>query len=208
MINNKKSLDLRATPELENFAKKYTSGGISNWFVSNYFKSIEILISKCKNIQSVHEIGCGEGFSTLRLEKFFPEMSASEYVEELVAKARKRLPEINIFQESVYDLQKQSVDLVFLLEVLEHLDYPQLALQQIKAISNKYVIVGVPREPLWRLLNMCRFKYLKSFGNTPGHLNHWSKKSIIEFLNNHLGTVVAVETPYPWTICLVAVDQS
>ena len=35
----------------------------------------------------------------------------------------------------------------------------------------------MPREPLWRGLNMARGAYLKDLGNTPGHVNHWSKRS-------------------------------
>ena len=92
--------------------------------------------------------------------------------------------------------------MVFLLEVLEHLDYPEIALEELKRISKRYLILGVPREPLWRFLNMCRFKYLKDFGNTPGHLNHWSKKSIIKLIEKKFGKVISVESVIPWTIIL------
>ena len=69
-------------------------------------------------------------------------------------------------------------------------------------MSKRYVIIGVPREPLWRFLNMCRFKYLKHYGNTPGHLNHWSKKSLVKLIENKFGKVIAIESPIPWTIVL------
>lgn len=195
---------LRANPKNENFKGKYESNGvISNYLVRSYFKSVEKLISKI-DIDTAHEIGAGEGFSTQRLHKLVNRLTASEYVDHLVKKASERNTNLTIFQESVYELKMKdnSVDLVFLLEVLEHLDYPKLALEQIKKITKSYLILGVPREPLWRILNMCRFKYLKAFGNTPGHLNHWSKKAIIKFVETNFGQVIAVKTPLPWTIIL------
>jgi ubiquinone/menaquinone biosynthesis C-methylase UbiE len=196
---------LKATPEAEDFAGKYEdTGKIAKYLVDSYFKSVEKLLQKANNISNAHEIGSGEGRSTMRLDKMVPNLTASEYVEDLVALAKKNNPNTTVFQESVYSLQYEdsSVDLVFLLEVLEHLDYPEAALEEIKRVSKKYLILGVPREPLWCFLNMCRFKYLKDFGNTPGHLNHWSKKTLIKLIEEKFGKVIAVESPIPWTIVL------
>lgn len=202
---------LRAKPEDENFTGKYTEGGlIAKKLVDNYFKSVSKLLSKCETIEKAHEIGAGEGLSTQRLKSMVPFISASEFVNELVKKAQLNNPEINIFQESVYELQYEndSVDLIFLLEVLEHLDYPKKALQEIKRVSTRYLILGVPREPLWRFLNMCRFKYLRDFGNTPGHLNHWSTQSLVKLIEQEFGPVISIETPIPWTIILAEKKSS
>lgn len=196
---------LRAKPEDENFTGKYTEGGlIAKKLVDNYFESVSKLLSKCSTFEKAHEIGSGEGLSTQRLKSMVPFITASEFVEELVKKAQLNNPEIPIFQESVYDLkyENDSVDLVFLLEVLEHLDYPEKALQEIKRVSSNYLVIGVPREPMWRFLNMCRFKYLNDFGNTPGHLNHWSSRSIAQLVEREFGPVIAIEKPIPWTILL------
>lgn len=197
---------LRAKPEIEDFAGKYENeGAIGGYLVNNYFKSVNKLLAKTMGVNTAHEIGAGEGRSTERLSKLVPSLSASEFVENAVSLAQKNNPDLTIFQESAYELkyEEDQVDLVFLLEVLEHLDHPKVALDQIKRISKKYLILGVPREPLWRILNMARLKYLKDFGNTPGHLNHWSKRSLIKFIEANYGKVIAVESPIPWTIVLV-----
>lgn len=196
---------LKAKPEEENFSGKYQdSNFISQYLVNNYFKSVAKLIALTNGINSAHEIGIGEGRSTMRLKYFLKNLTGSEFIERLVPIAQKNNPKLHIFQESVYDLklENKSVDLILLLEVLEHLDYPELALEEIKRVSQKYLILGVPREPLWCFLNVCRFKYLKRFGNTPGHLNNWSKKSIIKLVEENFGKVIAVESPVPWTIIL------
>ena len=196
---------LKATPELEDFSGKYEDENfISKYLVESYFKSVQKLIDKIEPVQSAHEIGCGEGRSTQKLRKMVSSLTASEFVPKLVKKAKLLNPELKIFEESVYDLKYKdnSINLLFLLEVLEHLDLPETALEELQRVSSRYLIVGVPREPLWRFLNMCRLKYLKDFGNTPGHLNHWSKRSIIKLVEKKFGKVIAIESPIPWTIIL------
>jgi hypothetical protein len=68
--------------------------------------------------------------------------------------------------------------------------------------AKRYLLVSVPREPLWRGLNLARGAYVKQLGNTPGHLNHWSKRSFIGLLGKH-GEVVEARSPFPWTMLLV-----
>jgi hypothetical protein len=65
-----------------------------------------------------------------------------------------------------------------------------------------HLLVSVPREPLWRMLNLARGAYWTSLGNTPGHLNHWSRRSFVELLSRH-GEVVEARSPFPWTMLLV-----
>ncbi|MBZ9628919.1 class I SAM-dependent methyltransferase [Psychroflexus sp. CAK1W] len=198
------SENLKAQPEKEDFKGKYEDKNfVSSFLVNNYFKSVLNLINKIE-VSNAHEIGVGEGYSTEKLKKYFKTFTASEFLPDLVSRAKNRNPDIEIFQENIYELKfnDEEVDLTILLEVLEHLDYPKLALKELKRISKKYLIIGVPREPIWRVLNMSRFKYLSSLGNTPGHLNHWSKKSIVRLVNENFGEVIAVENPLPWTIVL------
>ena len=68
--------------------------------------------------------------------------------------------------------------------------------------AQRHLLVSVPREPLWRMLNMARGAYWSALGNTPGHLNHWSRRSFVELLSRH-GEVVEVRSPFPWTMLLV-----
>jgi 2-polyprenyl-3-methyl-5-hydroxy-6-metoxy-1,4-benzoquinol methylase len=212
---------LRATPEQEDFAHKYTdegSGRIGGALIDNYFRKVADLIGlSCvddtKDAKAI-EIGCGEGFSTQRLAKLLPEnvtLEASEYVADLVPKAQENNPGITVTEESVYELQHKdnSYDLVFLLEVLEHLDFPDTGLAELRRITKPggYIVLGVPREPLWCMLNMARLKYLRHLGNTPGHLNHWSTFMIKRYVRKHFGPVVTVRTPLPWTILLAKKEK-
>ncbi len=49
---------------------------------------------------------------------------------------------------------------------------------------------------------MARGAYLAQLGNTPGHLNHWSRRSFTRLLSR-FGQVVELRSPFPWTMLLV-----
>jgi SAM-dependent methyltransferase len=203
---------LKAVPEEENFRGKYESGKIGNKLLDGYFKAINSLLSEVsidkKNAKAI-EIGCGEGLSTKRINDLLSDnivLEGSEYVEHQIPFAKKNNPGMKITKESIYELthKNDTFNLVFLPEVLEHLDYPEEGLIELYRITKKegYLIIGVPNEPLWRILNMMRGKYLKDFGNTPGHLNNWSKRGVIKLVEKHYGEVISTRSPLPWTILL------
>ncbi|PIZ63411.1 methyltransferase type 11 [Candidatus Saccharibacteria bacterium CG_4_10_14_0_2_um_filter_52_9] len=206
-------LQLRAKPETEDFAHKYTEEGqgkLGRKLLDGYFRGVESLVTASGvteqgKIKAI-EIGCGEGFSTERLRDMLPnhvELYASEYVASLVPKAQRRNPSVIVTEESAYETKHadNSFDLIFLLEVLEHLDYPDKALAELRRILKPggWLVLGVPREPLWCTLNMARGKYLTHFGNTPGHLNRWSTFMLKRYINRHFAPVITSRTPLPWT---------
>jgi 2-polyprenyl-3-methyl-5-hydroxy-6-metoxy-1,4-benzoquinol methylase len=93
-------------------------------------------------------------------------------------------------------------DVASAIEVLEHVPEPEHTVAEMARVASGWLLVSVPREPLWRGLNMARGAYLKDLGNTPGHLNHWSKRSFVKLLSRH-GDVVQARSPFPWTMLLV-----
>jgi SAM-dependent methyltransferase len=95
-------------------------------------------------------------------------------------------------------------DVVSAIEVLEHVPNPEHTLAEMARCAEHRLLVSVPREPLWRMLNMARGAYWSDLGNTPGHLNHWSKRSFVQLLSRY-GNVVEARSPFPWTMLLVRV---
>jgi 2-polyprenyl-3-methyl-5-hydroxy-6-metoxy-1,4-benzoquinol methylase len=93
-------------------------------------------------------------------------------------------------------------DVAAAIEVLEHVPDPAHTVAEMARVASGHLLVSVPREPLWRGLNMARGAYLKALGNTPGHLNHWSKRSFVKLLSRH-GDVIEARSPFPWTMLLV-----
>jgi SAM-dependent methyltransferase len=90
-------------------------------------------------------------------------------------------------------------ELVLAIEVLEHVGDPGSALAEIARVARGDVILSVPREPLWRVLNMARGRYLSALGNTPGHVQHWGRRGFVGLVAGHF-EIVEVRQPVPWTV--------
>jgi SAM-dependent methyltransferase len=99
------------------------------------------------------------------------------------------------------DPERDGAELVVCCEVLEHLPDPGRALDILAGLARPHLIASVPREPLWRLLNLARGRYWRDLGNTPGHLQHWSSARFAEMLGSRL-EVVEVRKPLPWAMAL------
>lgn len=191
------------------FSDKYTKAGtVGQYLIKEFYKAVSSLINKIPSkIENVLEVGAGQGYSTEKLALMLPKKSnfqASEFESKQVDIFKTRLPSFTVTQESVYDMQREnnSLDLIFMLEVLEHLDNPQLAIDELHRTCSGYLILSTPREPIWRITNMLRFKYLSYFGNTPGHIQHWSTDGLINELSTKF-ILVSKATPFPWTILLL-----
>jgi 2-polyprenyl-3-methyl-5-hydroxy-6-metoxy-1,4-benzoquinol methylase len=96
-------------------------------------------------------------------------------------------------------------ELIVCCEVLEHLDDPGAGLEKLASLARPWLLVSVPREPIWRVLNLARLKYVGDLGNTPGHLGHWSRSRFLAFLRSRV-EVVEYRSPLPWTIALCRVS--
>lgn len=163
--------------------------------------------------ETVIEAGCGEGVLSARVAGRVRALTAFDIDSDCVRVAESRLRErgagdrlpgdIRVFQGDVLgDLPDLApVDLVICCEVLEHVGDPEAALDRLKRLTRRHLIVSVPREPLWRVLNMARLKYLPALGNTPGHVQHWSARGFEALVARHF-EVIAVRRPLPWTMIL------
>jgi len=178
---------------------------VAKWILANYFTRIrQIVALLCENDRLL-EVGCGAGASSRQILEMLhgQEFQVSEIDERYIKKLKETDFPLQVQQESVLNLRRKDkeFDCVFLLEVLEHVwDYKR-ALSEIFRVSRKYTVISVPNEPLWRMLNITRGKYLQHYGNTPTHVNHWSPESFKPLISRY-GTVLKVFTPIPWIIVL------
>ena len=182
---------------------------IVQYLLNNFFTKIGDIVSLLNKNDRLLEIGCGAGISSRRILEMLSgqEFEVSDVDERLVKKLKETDFPLPVQQESVLNLNREdrTYDCVFLLEVLEHIEPYEQALTELFRVSRKYVVISVPNEPLWRILNMARGKYLKQWGNTPGHINHWSPTRLKKLISKY-GTVLRVYTPLPWIIVLAQVN--
>lgn len=182
---------------------------IVRWIMRGFLEAFERLVLS-SGAKKAHEIGCGEGHLSLLLAQRGLIVRGSDVSDEIVRVARSRAYEAGMtvpFEvKSLYDLRAptDAADLIVCCEVLEHLPDPNHALTILAALAQPYLIVSVPREPLWRMLNLCRLHYLTDLGNTPGHIQHWSSRAFLQFLQQRFDAL-AVELPLPWTMALCRV---
>lgn len=174
---------------------------LMNGFLSEFDKCLDQL-----SPTSVLEAGCGEGELTNFVYSKYSNMKNIKGIEledVTVAEANKRFPHLDIEQGSIYTLpfEDNSFDLVIACEVFEHLEQPQKALAEIMRVSRRHILVSVPREPIWRICNMARGKYIKDLGNTPGHIQHWSKRSFVSMIGLETN-IILKRSPFPWTMIL------
>ncbi|HEX3562407.1 MAG TPA: methyltransferase domain-containing protein, partial [Solirubrobacterales bacterium] len=131
-----------------------------------------------------------------------------QVLEEARGRARDAGVEIDFEATPVEELEasRHAAELIVCCEVLEHLQDPGRALEILAGLARPWLIASVPREPLWRALNLARLSYVGDLGNTPGHLNHWSKREFVRFLASRF-EVVEVRNPTPWTMALCRVQS-
>jgi 2-polyprenyl-3-methyl-5-hydroxy-6-metoxy-1,4-benzoquinol methylase len=190
----------------------YDKYGSSNPLVrrlmSGFERSLDALLDQAAP-RSLLDVGCGEGVLVHRWAGRLGDgrrLVGIDLEEESIQAgwAEHQAPnlEYRVMQAENLPFADGEFDLASAIEVLEHLPDPEHTLSEMARCAGRHLLVSVPREPLWRMLNMARGAYWPALGNTPGHLNHWSKRSFVELLSRH-GEVVEVRSPFPWTMLLV-----
>jgi 2-polyprenyl-3-methyl-5-hydroxy-6-metoxy-1,4-benzoquinol methylase len=159
---------------------------------------------------SVLDVGCGEGVLTVQwAERLGDGRVVGIDLDDPKLRAeweRRERPNLEFRAEEATRLSfaDDEFDLAAAIEVLEHVPEPEATLAEMARVARGHLLVSVPREPLWRGLNMARGAYLRDLGNTPGHMNHWSKRGFVSLLSRY-GAVEETRSPFPWTMLLVRV---
>jgi SAM-dependent methyltransferase len=161
--------------------------------------------------ESVLDIGCGEGVLTSQWAERLGDgrvvgidLDDPQLQAEWRSRARPNL-EFRAEEATRLSYADDEFDLVAAIEVLEHVPEPDSTLREMARVARRWLLVSVPREPLWRGLNMARGAYWGALGNTPGHVNHWSKRGFVELLQDY-GKIEDARSPFPWTMLLVRLD--
>jgi 2-polyprenyl-3-methyl-5-hydroxy-6-metoxy-1,4-benzoquinol methylase len=190
-----------------NVYDKYgTSNPVARRLMAGFMSDLDELVER-SGAREAHEVGCGEGEVSIRLARRGIRVRGTDAFPRVLEEARRRAAaagvEVDFEAAAVEELDPatHAAELVLCCEVLEHLEDPRRGLEMLVRLARPWLIASVPREPLWRALNLARLSYVGALGNTPGHLSHWSKRGFERFLGERF-EVVEIRSPIPWTMAL------
>jgi 2-polyprenyl-3-methyl-5-hydroxy-6-metoxy-1,4-benzoquinol methylase len=198
-----------AVPTGNTFDKYGSTNPVVRRLMTNFHGTLDEMWGRAAP-ESVLDVGCGEGVLTHEWAERLGDrrivgidLEDAKLRDEWGKRRRSNL-EYRVEEATSLSFADDEFDLAAAIEVLEHVPEPEATVAEMARVARRHVLVSVPREPLWRGLNVARGAYVRSLGNTPGHVNHWSRRSFVAMLARH-GRVEEARSPFPWTMALVRV---
>ena len=182
--------------------RKFETGNpVVQRMIGGFFEKLTEVVEPLEP-SSTLDAGCGEGETISRIGHLLGSRIAAIDIESYcVSTTAERHPGVEVLEGSVTELPfaDSSFDLVLCLEVLEHLENPAAAIREFARVSSRDVVVSVPSEPWFQLGSLARGKYVRTFGNHPEHINHFTRRSLRSLLEPELDSV-SIESAFPWLI--------
>ena len=179
--------DAEGTVTGNTFDKYGSTNPLVKRLMAGFERTLDELWAKASP-RSVLDVGCGEGVLT---SKWAARLRDGRVVgidlEDPALQAQwasRTAPnlEYRVMKAEALPFADAEFELAAAIEVLEHVPDPEHTVAEMARVA--------------------RGAYLKELGNTPGHLNHWSRRAFVALLARH-GEVAEVRSPFPWTMLLV-----
>lgn len=184
-----------------NYNKHISDNPLQRYLIGRFHGKVAGILQRVAPY-SVLDAGCGEGFvaryvqSQSDLRIFGIDIDA-----EALRMALRLNEDLPVICGSVSNMpfSDNTFDLVLCTEVLEHLGSPEIGLKELCRVSRRWLVLSVPHEPFFCLANFLRGKNLRSWGNDPGHVNHWTMPAFRRFLEQEC-VILDLDTSFPWII--------
>lgn len=177
----------------------YSSKWSNEWYDMERFnptafhlkRHIKHLLRSCHDIKSILDCGCGAGFNMLELCRHFPNIKihGSDLTQDIVDLAVRNCAGLNVGECYVINLEEKSLstsfDFILLNQVLEHIEHDSIALRNLYAMTNRYLLITVPGG---------------SYNETSklnGHFRHYSKMELVRKVQD-AGFQVRAVYEYGW----------
>jgi ubiquinone/menaquinone biosynthesis C-methylase UbiE len=190
-----------AVPTGNTYDKYATTNPIERRMMQGFMAALDAMLDGLAP-RRILEIGVGEGHVTERVRERFPDATivGVDLPDEELAGDWRTAGLACLFGDATrLPVPDGAVDLVLAIEVLEHIPRPDAALAELARVCSGTLVASVPFEPIWRAGNVARGRYVRDLGNTPGHVNHWSRRGFTRFVGRRF-EVEQVKSPLPWTM--------
>lgn len=195
----------------ENYDKYISANGLKKRMIKRFNqKIIGVVNETIGNMGSnylILDAGCGEGFLSCLISKHFPNVKVIgiDASAGAIQMAKAMNKEACFHQGNVYQIPFDDgmFDLVICTEVLEHLEMPCQAVQELLRVAKHTLLLSVPDEPWFCLGNLVALKNVKRMGNPIDHRNHWTYNGFVKFVRKTCGEgYLKACRSFPWSIVL------
>lgn len=190
-----------------NYRKHTSANRLQRLLIERFYRALCDLIRPL-GAGPILDVGCGEGFTLARLarEGIGRQLDGVDCNEAALRLGRRLLPWAALRRGDVYRLPcaSGSYDLVLCTEVLEHLERPAAAVEELKRVTRRHLVLSVPNEPLFMMQRLLRGKDVLRLGNHPEHVQRWSYWGFVRFLRGCGLTVLQGRAPFAWSLVLAA----
>lgn len=190
-----------ATPTGNTYDKYASTNPVEQRMMAGFMRALDGMLADVRPAR-ILEVGVGEGHVMTRVRERFPDAALVGLDlpdADLAASWRADALPCMFGDATRLPFADATFDLVLAIEVLEHVPGPDAALAELARVCDGTLVASVPFEPIWRLGNMARRRYLRDLGNTPGHVNHWTRWGFGGFVGSRF-RVDQVASPLPWTM--------
>jgi SAM-dependent methyltransferase len=185
----------------EDEAKYNSHNAVVRWLIARLLREVRGAAGSTDGLWV--DVGIGEGFAMEALQARPGLLLGVEYRGDKLGKALERVPWASGVRADArfLPLMDRSADIVTCLEVLEHLEAPEPAIEELARICRGACVVSVPWEPFFRLGNLGRGKDLRRWGNNPEHVQQFRPASLHRLLRRSFDEVT-VRPCLPWLIAV------
>jgi ubiquinone/menaquinone biosynthesis C-methylase UbiE len=165
----------------------YNAGGISKWYWD--YKDKKIIQAIPPESESILDICYGEGILLEKIGKYFTNsrIKGIDFIPENIEICKHYGLDVSLGDTYKLDISDATVETVLLIEVIEHLENPNLAIMEIYRILKPggVLIILFPNDIMFFISRLLMLK-IKELTYNPGHVKQWTHKNLRTLLSSQL----------------------